>query len=125
MAICLFVFLLPTHLLCQYLTLLLNCQSSLQIKKISLLSNVLQVLDLIAITKWHSDWEFKLFFYIYRKYSISIFYMHITKGNSKINKSPSLVVCYRLTADSAQLQEIGEWNSFLIMQGSDLYWFFI
>ena len=125
MAICLFVFLLPTHLLCPYLTLLFNCQSSLQIKKISLLSNVLQVLDLIAITKWHSDWEFKLFFYIYRKYSISIFNMHITKGNSKINKSPSLVVCYRLTADSAQHQEIGEWNSFLIMQGSDLHWFFI
>ena len=51
---------------------------------------MLKVLDLIAITKWHTDWEFKLFFYIYRKYSISIFYMHITKGNSKINKSPSL-----------------------------------
>ena len=114
---------LSAHLRCPYLTLLLNCQSSLQIKKISLLSNVLKVLDLIAITKWHTDWEFKLFFYIYRKYSISIFYMHITKGNSKINKSPSLVVCYRLTADSSQLREIGEWNSFLIMQRSDLYCF--
>lgn len=28
------------------------------------------VLDLIAITKWHTDWEFKLFFYIYKKYSL-------------------------------------------------------
>lgn len=67
------------------------------LKKISLLSNMLASIDLIAITKWHNlIWEFKLFFYIYRKYSISIFYMHITKGNSNINKSPSLVVCYSL-----------------------------
>lgn len=50
-----FVFELPTHILCPYLPFLLICQSSSQIKEISLLSYVLQVLDLIAITKWHTD----------------------------------------------------------------------
>lgn len=34
------------------------------------------VLDLIATTKWYTDCEFKLFFYIYRKYSFDFNLLH-------------------------------------------------
>lgn len=88
-----FVFELSVRILCLYLHFFIECQSSLQIKEISLLSYMLQILHLIAITKWHTNWEFKLFFYMYRKYSFNFNLLQAqTKGNSKTNKTPSLAV---------------------------------
>lgn len=34
------------------------------------------ILDFTAITKWHTNWEFELFFYIYRTYSFDFNLLH-------------------------------------------------
>lgn len=82
-----FVFELSVHILCLYLHFLFNCQSSLQIREISLLSYMLQIWHLIAITKRHTDWEFRWFFYMYRKQSFSFSLLHAqTKGDSEMRR---------------------------------------
>lgn len=79
-------------------------------------------LDFTAIHKWHTNWEFELFFYIYRTNSFNFNLLHAqNQRNSKMSKKGSQSCSlYKLNTDAFQLRDTGMRFTF-IMQRSDLY----